>query len=69
MDEDKLNQIIHLLEQQNETLKKLQMPNITSDALEKAKQYMMKHHNIQWMNDSIESDVYDVIIEVIKKFI
>jgi len=41
----------------------------TDKALEEAKAYMMKEHNIGWLDDTIEENVYDVLIACLKKFL
>ena len=44
----------------------------TDELKEKIKNYMMKNHNIRWVDDGIEENVYDVILSIIfsalKKF-
>jgi ribosome assembly protein YihI (activator of Der GTPase) len=69
--EEKLDQIIALLKEQNEELKKISENNqsIVDDGLNAAKDYLMKHYNITWLNDKIEEDIYEAIILVIKKFV
>lgn len=70
--DEKLDKIISLLEEQSAELKKINS-NSGGGSLDKelqlAKEYMMKHFNIKWLNDNIEEDIYDAIIAVIEKFL
>lgn len=64
--EEKLDQILAELQ---EIKKALDSQNSLDKSLEEAKEYMMKYHNIRWISDDLEEDVYDVIIAVIKRFL
>lgn len=33
----------------------------------KIKRYMLKHHNIKWLNDHIEESLYDIILDIVCK--
>ncbi len=43
------------------------VPHAVKAALEEAKKYMMENYNITWLNDSIEDDIYEVLIGMIEQ--
>ncbi len=58
----KLNDIQSKLEEKS-------LPTTIEHALEEAKKYMMENYNIGWLNDSVEDDIYEVIIGVVSQFL
>lgn len=63
--DSKLDEILALLKEQNELLQKLSLGTGDSSVKEEIKEYLLKNCNISWLNDTIEGEVYDVLLDAI----